>query len=89
MAEPGVGGRTNFNLSRHRKQSLYFPDSMLRELEREARRIDRSLSWIVQRCLRERMPEIRRLRAATASVAEPERGEVEQKSARPVQRTER
>jgi uncharacterized small protein (TIGR04563 family) len=31
-----------------RKQSLYFPDEMLREIEREAQRLDRSLSWIVQ-----------------------------------------
>jgi uncharacterized small protein (TIGR04563 family) len=32
----------------HRKQSLYFPDEMLNEIEREAQRQDRSLSWIVQ-----------------------------------------
>ncbi len=32
----------------HRKQSLYFPDEMLREIEFEAKRQDRSLSWIVQ-----------------------------------------
>ncbi len=31
-----------------RKQSLYFPDEMLREIEAEASRQDRSLSWIVQ-----------------------------------------
>jgi len=31
-----------------RKQSLYFPEEMLREIEREAQRLDRSLSWIVQ-----------------------------------------
>ena len=31
-----------------RKQSLYFPDEMLREIEAEANRQDRSLSWIVQ-----------------------------------------
>jgi uncharacterized small protein (TIGR04563 family) len=32
----------------HRKQSLYFPEEMLVEIEREAERQDRSLSWIVQ-----------------------------------------
>ncbi len=31
-----------------RKQSLYFPDEMLREIETEAQRLDRSLSWVVQ-----------------------------------------
>jgi len=31
-----------------RKQSLYFPDDMLEEIQREAQRLDRSLSWIVQ-----------------------------------------
>ena len=32
-----------------RKQSLYFPVSMLQEIKDEALRLDRSLSWIVQR----------------------------------------
>ena len=32
----------------HRKQSLYFPEEMLEEIQREAHRQDRSLSWIVQ-----------------------------------------
>jgi uncharacterized small protein (TIGR04563 family) len=32
-----------------RKQSLYFPDEMLREIEQEAQRQDRSLSWVVQK----------------------------------------
>ena len=31
-----------------RKQSLYFPEDMLREIQEEAARQDRSLSWIVQ-----------------------------------------
>jgi uncharacterized small protein (TIGR04563 family) len=31
-----------------RKQSLYFPEEMLNEIEREAQRLDRSLSWVVQ-----------------------------------------
>lgn len=32
-----------------RKQSLYFPEDMLAEIQAEAQRLDRSLSWIVQR----------------------------------------
>ena len=32
-----------------RKQSLYFPETMLEEIKREAVRQDRSLSWIVQK----------------------------------------
>jgi uncharacterized small protein (TIGR04563 family) len=31
-----------------RKQSLYFSEEMLREIQDEATRQDRSLSWIVQ-----------------------------------------
>jgi uncharacterized small protein (TIGR04563 family) len=32
-----------------RKQSLYFPEEMLKEIGAEAVRQDRSLSWIVQK----------------------------------------
>ena len=32
-----------------RKQSLYFPEDMLKEIQAEAARQDRSLSWIVQK----------------------------------------
>jgi len=32
-----------------RKQSLYFPAEMLAEIQAEASRQDRSLSWIVQK----------------------------------------
>lgn len=32
-----------------RKQSLYFPEEMLKEIQYEASRQDRSLSWIVQK----------------------------------------
>ncbi len=35
-----------------RKQSLYFPEDMLREIQIEANRQDRSLSWIVQQAWR-------------------------------------
>ena len=32
-----------------RKQSLYFPEQMLKEIKAEAVRQDRSQSWIIQR----------------------------------------
>ncbi len=35
-----------------RKQSLYFPEDMLKEIQQEAARQDRSLSWIVQKSWR-------------------------------------
>ncbi len=35
-----------------RKQSLYFPEEMLKEIQMEAARQDRSLSWIVQKAWR-------------------------------------
>jgi len=44
-----------------RKQSLYFPESMLQDIQLEAARLDRSLSWIVQRCVKIGIPEIRKL----------------------------
>jgi uncharacterized small protein (TIGR04563 family) len=36
-------------ISDKRKQSLYFPEEMLKEISAEATRQDRSLSWIVQK----------------------------------------
>ncbi len=35
-----------------RKQSLYFPEDMLDEIQREGNRQDRSMSWIVQQAWR-------------------------------------
>ncbi len=43
-----------------RKQSLYFPEDMLREIQIEANRQDRSLSWIVQQAWRIARTEIMR-----------------------------
>ena len=39
----------NMGGSDKRKQSLYFPEEMLKEIQDEATRQDRSLSWIVQK----------------------------------------
>ncbi|MBX3275980.1 MAG: TIGR04563 family protein [Sandaracinaceae bacterium] len=44
-----------------RKQSLYFPEAMLEEIQNEAARLDRSLSWIVQRCVKIGLSEIKKL----------------------------
>jgi uncharacterized small protein (TIGR04563 family) len=42
------------------KQSLYFPEDTLREIVREANRLDRSLSWTVQQAWRIAREELRR-----------------------------
>jgi len=64
------------NRSDKRKQSLYFPVEMLREIQIEANRQDRSLSWIVQQAWRLARGEIRRFPsvndAADAGTHEPE-----------------
>ncbi len=44
-----------------RKQSLYFPESMLVEIQQEAMRLDRSLSWVIQRAWKLARAEIRKL----------------------------
>jgi uncharacterized small protein (TIGR04563 family) len=46
-----------------RKQSLYFPEEMLKEISDEATRQDRSLSWIVQKAWRAARKEIRSMRS--------------------------
>jgi uncharacterized small protein (TIGR04563 family) len=43
-----------------RKQSLYFPEEMLKEIQAEASRQDRSLSWIVQKAWRASRKELAR-----------------------------
>lgn len=45
----------------NRKQSLYFPEDMLEEIQREAQRQDRSISWIVQQAWKVARADIRRL----------------------------
>jgi uncharacterized small protein (TIGR04563 family) len=44
-----------------RKQSLYFPEIMLQEIKDEAARLDRSLSWVVQRAWKLARAEIRKI----------------------------
>jgi uncharacterized small protein (TIGR04563 family) len=45
----------------HRKQSLYFPEDMLTEIQREAERQDRSMSWIVQQAWKLARAEMKRI----------------------------
>jgi uncharacterized small protein (TIGR04563 family) len=46
-----------------RKQSLYFPEEMLKEISDEATRQDRSLSWIVQKAWKAARKEIRAMQS--------------------------
>lgn len=48
-------------MSDKRKQSLYFPEDMLKEIAEEAARLDRSLSWVVQRAWKVAKPEVQKL----------------------------
>lgn len=50
-----------------RKRSLYFPDNILREMQSEARRQERSLSWIVQYAWRIARAELMRLPSVGSS----------------------
>jgi len=57
----------------HRKQSLYFPEEMLVEIEREAERQDRSLSWIVQQAWKIARADLKRIPSPN-DVLEPSNG---------------
>jgi uncharacterized small protein (TIGR04563 family) len=56
-----VSGGVFYMSTDKRKQSLYFPETMLKDLQHEADRLDRSLSWVVQRCVRIGMMELKKL----------------------------
>lgn len=53
--------KTESSKTDKRKQSLYFPESMLQEIKEEAARLDRSLSWVVQRAWKLARVEIKKL----------------------------
>lgn len=44
-----------------RKQSLYFPETMLDEIKEEAGRLNRSLSWVVQRAWKVARGDVKKL----------------------------
>ena len=53
----------------HRKQSLYFPEEMLLEIQREATRQDRSISWIVQQAWKVARADIRKMPSVNDVIA--------------------
>ncbi len=59
MASNAKGGTAR--RSDKRKQSLYFPEDMLQEIITEATRLDRSLSWIMQRAWQVARKDIRKI----------------------------
>ncbi len=61
MGEKDSPTKTDTPKTDKRKQSLYFPETMLQEIKEEAARLDRSLSWIVQRAWKIARPELRKL----------------------------
>jgi uncharacterized small protein (TIGR04563 family) len=56
-------------MSDARKQSLYFPEEMLQQMQEEAIRQDRSLSWIVQHAWRLARERISRLPSSGVALA--------------------
>ncbi len=64
----------NAQRSDKRKQSLYFPETMLTEIKDEAARLDRSLSWIVQRAWKLARADIRKIPSVN-DVGEDDNGE--------------
>ena len=63
IGDKEVGGKAagDSPKSDKRKQSLYFPEAMLEEIKEEAARLDRSLSWIVQRAWKLARVDIKKL----------------------------
>ena len=59
----------------NRKQSLYFPEEMLNEIQKEADRQDRSISWIVQQAWKVARIDVRKFPSVN-DVLEPPRTEV-------------
>jgi uncharacterized small protein (TIGR04563 family) len=55
----------------NRKQSLYFPEDMLEEIQREANRQDRSISWIVQQAWKVARADIRRMPSVNDVIGAP------------------
>ena len=50
---------------RTRRQALYFPAQMLAELQGEARRQDRSISWLIQQAWRFAYSELQKIPSTT------------------------
>ena len=55
-------------LNDRRKKSIYIPHDLLRELEEQAERLDRSDSWIIAAALRLSLSKIKAMPAPTIEV---------------------
>jgi uncharacterized small protein (TIGR04563 family) len=64
------------SVSDKRKQSLYFPEEMLREIGAEATRQDRSLSWIVQKAWKAARNDIMKIPSVSDGPLDREKSEV-------------
>jgi len=60
-------------VSDKRKQSLYFPEEMLKEIGDEATRQDRSLSWIVQKAWKAARKDIMNIPSVEGISREPDK----------------
>jgi len=49
MSQNADNGSNGAKEADNRKQSLYFPVEVLQQMQEQAARLDRSLSWVVQR----------------------------------------
>jgi uncharacterized small protein (TIGR04563 family) len=54
----------------HIKQSIYMKEGMLVHLDAEARRLDRSMSWVIQRCVKSALASVRALPRQDATIHE-------------------
>lgn len=59
MADQEHKSGPDVSKSDKRKQSLYFPEAMLEEIQKEAQRLQRSMSWVVQRAWKHARREIK------------------------------
>jgi uncharacterized small protein (TIGR04563 family) len=57
--DAGVSGERK--LTDNRKQSIYLGEELLQSVKEEAARLDRSISWVIQRALKLSLPEIKKL----------------------------
>ena len=48
-----------------RRQSLYFPEDMLQDLDNEAKRLDRPISWLIQQAWNVARHELRKYPSTT------------------------
>ena len=52
-------------MPRTRRQALYFPQGMLGELQSEAKRQDRSISWLIQQAWKIGRSELKKIPSTT------------------------